>query len=185
VSGRLQETSLVLGRSSARLEQMMHRIGERIHAWYDPKRVLFRLFVSYGLKTRRDRVVRDKAVRHVLNMFNFDGGRRCLIGEAWIPRYFGGFSSFVFSVFVFSNRVDDLANALRRGNDRSGSGVPSIMQMMDTTEVDPANIPIRFPLNKFTKPFNNIVESYGIASYGEVNPAVWTVATFPFLFAVM
>lgn len=60
--------------------------------------------------------MRDKAVRQVnqkhrsflslisllfslqvLDMFNFDGGRRCLIGEAWLP----------------SNRVDDLANALR------------------------------------------------------------------------
>lgn len=61
--------------------------------------------------------------------------------------------------FFTSNRVDDLANALRRGNDRSGSGVPSIMQMMDTTDVDPGLFPTRFRLNKFTKPFNNIVEA--------------------------
>jgi V-type H+-transporting ATPase subunit a len=125
-------------------------------------------------------------VRHVLNLFNFDGGRKCLIGEAWIP----------------SNRVDDLANALRRGNDRSGSNVPSIMQMMDVSECEASDIPVRMRTNKFTKTYNNIVEAYGVASYGEgstficfytfliffspvVNPAVWTIATFPFLFAVM
>ena len=30
-----------------------------------------------------------------------------------------------------------------------------------------------------------LVDSYGVNSYMEVNPAVYTIATFPFLFAVM
>lgn len=45
--------------------------------------------------------------------------------------------------------------------------------------------PTRFKLNDFTKPFQQIVDTYGVPRYKEVNPGYFTIITFPFLFGVM
>ena len=45
--------------------------------------------------------------------------------------------------------------------------------------------PTYFQTDKLTNSFQEIVNAYGIARYREVNPTVFTIMTFPFLFAVM
>jgi len=45
--------------------------------------------------------------------------------------------------------------------------------------------PSYFRTNDFTQPFQDIVETYGIPRYREVNPSIWTVITFPYQFGVM
>ncbi|XP_065156759.1 V-type proton ATPase 116 kDa subunit a1 isoform X4 [Atheta coriaria] len=111
------------------------------------------------------KVRKIKAIYHTLNLFNLDVTQKCLIAECWVP-------------------VLDLENiqlALRRGTERSGSSVPPILNRMETCE-DP---PTYNHTNKFTAGFQALIDSYGIASYREMNPAPYTIITFPFLFAVM
>ncbi|XP_022083989.1 V-type proton ATPase 116 kDa subunit a-like isoform X2 [Acanthaster planci] len=106
-----------------------------------------------------------KAVYHTLNLFNLDVTQKCLIAECWCP----------------VADLDKIQMGLRRGTERSGSTVPSILNRMDTHE----NPPTYNKTNKFTEVFQSIVDSYGVASYREVNPAPYAIITFPFLFSVM
>ena len=45
--------------------------------------------------------------------------------------------------------------------------------------------PTYFKTNSFTKIHQSIVDSYGVARYKEINPAVFSCMTFPFLFGIM
>lgn len=45
--------------------------------------------------------------------------------------------------------------------------------------------PTYFALNEFTAPFQEVVSTYGVPRYKEVNPAYFSIITFPFLFGVM
>jgi V-type H+-transporting ATPase subunit a len=45
--------------------------------------------------------------------------------------------------------------------------------------------PTHFYVNDFTYPFQEIVNTYGVPSYKEINPSFFTYVTFPFLFGVM
>ncbi|XP_021496821.2 V-type proton ATPase 116 kDa subunit a 1 isoform X6 [Meriones unguiculatus] len=111
------------------------------------------------------KVRKMKAIYHTLNLCNIDVTQKCLIAEVWCP----------------VTDLDSIQFALRRGTEHSGSTVPSILNRMQTNQTPPTYN----KTNKFTHGFQNIVDAYGIGTYREINPAPYTIITFPFLFAVM
>uniref|UniRef100_A0A8B9REN6 V-type proton ATPase subunit a n=1 Tax=Astyanax mexicanus TaxID=7994 RepID=A0A8B9REN6_ASTMX len=110
-------------------------------------------------------VQKCKAVQTVLNLCSPSVTDKCLIAEAWCP----------------VSKLLLLQSALIEGTRKSGSSVDSFYNRLPA----PTSPPTLFNTNSFTSGFQSIVDAYGIASYREVNPAVYTIITFPFLFAVM
>ncbi|KAI8424155.1 hypothetical protein MSG28_002747 [Choristoneura fumiferana] len=106
-----------------------------------------------------------KAIYHTLNLFNMDVTKKCLIGECWVP----------------TADLPNVQKALADGSNACGSSIPSFLNCIETDEEPPTFN----RTNRFTRGFQTLIDSYGVASYRECNPALYTIITFPFLFAVM
>ncbi|XP_049905999.1 V-type proton ATPase 116 kDa subunit a [Epinephelus moara] len=139
------------------LHTVLHRTEDYL------KQVLIK--ASESVYTWVIQVKKMKAIYYILNLCSFDVTNKCLIAEVWCP----------------VNDIPTLRRALEEGSRKSGATVPSFVNRIPTTDTPPTLI----RTNKFTSGFQNIVDAYGVGSYREVNPAPFTIITFPFLFAVM
>ncbi|KAK7264257.1 hypothetical protein RJT34_31863 [Clitoria ternatea] len=110
-------------------------------------------------------VRKEKSIHHTLNMLSLDVTKKCLVAEGWSP--------------VFATK--QVQDALQRAAVDSNSQVSAIFQVLHTRELPPTY----FRTNKVTSSFQGIIDSYGVAKYQEANPTVYSIVTFPFLFAVM
>ncbi|XP_061395109.1 V-type proton ATPase 116 kDa subunit a1-like [Musca vetustissima] len=110
-------------------------------------------------------VQKMKAVYHVMNLLNQDVTSKCLIGECWVP----------------NRDLPAVQFALAEGSKAAGSHVPSFLNVVETNDTPPTY----YRTNKFTRGFQNLIDAYGVATYREANPGLYTCITFPFLFAVM
>ncbi|XP_055906182.1 V-type proton ATPase 116 kDa subunit a 1-like isoform X2 [Eupeodes corollae] len=90
---------------------------------------------------------------------------KCMIGECWVP----------------TTDLTIVQGTLARGSSAVGNSITSFLNVINTNEPPPTYN----RTNKFTQGFQNLIDAYGIASYREINPALYAIITFPFLFAVM
>jgi len=108
-------------------------------------------------------VRKEKNVYSQMNLFKSE--QQSLIAEGWVP----------------TNKLEEIKSNLINAMKEKQMPNSVVINEKDTVRIKPTyNI-----TNKFTKCFQSIVDSYGIADYREINPALYTITTFPFLFAIM
>ncbi|KAG8377862.1 hypothetical protein BUALT_Bualt08G0077600 [Buddleja alternifolia] len=157
VSGKLSELKTTIDFGQLHRTNLLQSIGYEFEQW--------NLLVK-----------KEKSIYHTLNMLSVDVTKKCLVGEGWCP--------------VFA--TNQIQNVLKRATQDSNSQIGAIFQVLQTKDLPPTY----FRTNKFTSAFQEIVDAYGynnivyadhnrVAKYHEANPGVYTIVTFPFLFAVM
>ncbi|KAH9935813.1 H+-ATPase subunit [Amylocystis lapponica] len=121
--------------------------------------------IGESLASWQDVVRKEKLIYETLNLLIYDVRRKTLIAEGWCP----------------TRDIPMIQVALRHATEESGTNVPPILHDLKTNKTPPTFN----RTNRFTEGFQTIMDAYGIASYQEVNPGLFAVITFPFLFAVM
>ena len=94
----------------------------------------------------------------------FKAGDLLLFGLFWAPK----------------SQVARIRGTLQQMRDSNISG-PEVSQR----SYDKVMPPSYFKTNEFTGSFQEITNTYGVPAYKEVNPTVFAIVTFPFLFGVM
>ena len=122
---------------------------------------MLRDVARYAANWRRT-VAREKAVFHTLNLFTADVPG-VLRAEGW----------------VVASAREAVAAAVREVQEGATNWVTTLPREGWPTP------PTHFRMNKFTRVFQDVVDTYGVPRYQEANPALFTAVTFPFLFGVM
>lgn len=111
-------------------------------------------------------VRREKSTYHTLNQFKNDVAGNLLRGRGWI----------------LTDSIGKARAALNRAHASLNLPPTAILERVHGSWPTP---PTHFRTNKYTDAFQEFVNTYGIPRYQEINPALFTAATFPFLFGVM
>jgi len=108
--------------------------------------------------------VKEKSIYATLNLFE---GHMNLRADCWYP----------------AEQEDNIRALLIQHSSRQ-HGHSSAMLVSDRTQPRKSP-PTYIRKNHFTGVFQELVDTYGLPKYGEINPALFTIVTFPFLFGVM
>ncbi len=88
------------------------------------------------------------------------------------------------NIWVLEKKFDEILNSIiglsNRSSNHHGTNIIAIENNNETNSP-----PTFIETNEFIWPFQEIVNTYGIPRYQEINPTVFNIITFPFLFGVM
>uniref|UniRef100_A0A8C4SXG1 V-type proton ATPase subunit a n=1 Tax=Erpetoichthys calabaricus TaxID=27687 RepID=A0A8C4SXG1_ERPCA len=120
---------------------------------------------AVNIQNWKTKVKKMKAIYHTLNLCSIDITQKLVIAEIWCP----------------VSDLSEIHSALIKGSEKSGSSLHPVLHRIESQQTPPT-------FNRttsFTSSFQTIIDSYGVGDYQEINPAPFTIITFPFLFAVM
>jgi V-type H+-transporting ATPase subunit a len=123
--------------------------------------------VAHSIELWKDFIHRNSVIFHHLNKFRVVGADatatagQYMAVHAWIP----------------AAREYEIGAAFGMG--REGK------HMMEEKVSAGSTVPTFFPTDKVTGAFQGIVNAYGVARYQEINPGLFAIIFFPFLFGVM
>lgn len=120
--------------------------------------------VSNRLKLWKVALIQEKAIRVVLNKFK--RREQALECQGWVPTQY----------------IELVEEAMEVANSGKGGAQGVVNRVVPPKNEAP---PTFFKVNKFTRAFQTIVNTYGVPRYREYNPTVPTIITLPFLFAMM
>lgn len=180
VQQSIEDHRTLLRLSKQRITTILNQLGAQLEAYY-------RL------------ILKEKEVMGVLNKLRPSlADAKILTGIAWIPeqtfsdvtqiveacneRYKGMLPSFIKDLNALSKTRKNGTSVLINTDDLRPATVDALHHSPKEHLRQP---PTYFKTGKFTKVFQNIIESYGIPSYKEINPAFFYLYQFPFTFAVM
>lgn len=97
---------------------------------------------------------------------------KCIIRDSFIDG----------EIWIRKNKYNSIRNFLKEYSIKN-----EMAQSANIIELQPTNTkpPTFINMNEFIFPFQEIVNTYSLPAYKEINPAVFAIVTFPFLFGVM
>lgn len=124
--------------------------------------------LSFLLRKWQTGIQREKGVYFTMNQFLRAPENR-LTGQGW----------------VLESAFQQVYQTLSDVHSNPALGTRAQPFFMEALPEEKSTPPTHFATNKFTRVFQGIVNTYGVPRYGEANPALWSIITFPFLFGVM
>ena len=89
-------------------------------------------------------------------------------GEIWVPER------------TLSSLINNINAVFQGKDDKLRANIEGVVEENDFSEP-----PTYIPTNEFLYAFQEVTNTYGIPRYREINPGLFNVITFPFLFGVM
>lgn len=156
-----------VSQTQTQLIESMHELSNTISTT-NTRREDILTEISSNIEPWTTKICKEKAIYHVMNMFDHKTSKQSVIAQAWVP----------------SKHLDLILKRMKEAEISVGAQVESYCETLPAHSVHSVR-PTFFETNKFTRTFQNIIDAYGIPRYKEVNPTPVSIITFPFLFAVM